>query len=222
VCHHEGYRVERFELTRDSAWSVIGLSALERIVIVMGPTGAGKSTFIEHATRLYGQTIGHRLQACTTDVRAVRVTHPADGYQVVLVDTPGFDSTNRSDEVVLAQIADFLTRNYHGGVHLASIIYLHKISDNRMTWSALKNLPVFGSLCGQVAAPPVILATTMWSHVPEGVGGKREEQLRVDVWKDMGFHGCKIHRFEETYESAWRIIDGRDQTSSRFKFQPER
>ena len=94
---------------------------------VMGPTGAGKSTvricfcplfpscwsfqkFIERATGHDGKTIGHKLRSFTSDIRTVRTTHPTAGYPVLLVDTPGFDDTYRSDVVILVQIADFLVK----------------------------------------------------------------------------------------------------------------
>jgi len=188
----------------------------ERVIVVMGPTGSGKSTFIEYATRQDGQTVGHTLRSFTTDIRAVRVIHPIGGYPVLLVDTPGFDDTYRSDVVILVQIADFLVKIYKGHFDLASIVYLHKISDNRMTGSVLKNLRIFISLCGQKAMPSVVCATTMWSEVPKVKAVEREKELKDDFWKEMVAAGCKVHRFKDTYNSAWGIIgDGteRDQTA---------
>jgi predicted GTPase len=95
----------------------------------MGPTGVGKSTvrlflihirflfcfswlaqFIETATGQDGQTIGHGLRSFTDTIRTVRVTHPMDGKPVILVDTPGFGDTAKSDTKILAMIADWLVR----------------------------------------------------------------------------------------------------------------
>jgi hypothetical protein len=75
-----------------------------------------------------------------------------------------------------------------------------------MSGSAMKNLRIFSSLCGQKAMPYVIIVTTMWGYVSEELGVKREEELKRDVWKDMVADGCKIERFEDTRSSAWRII----------------
>jgi hypothetical protein len=91
-------------------------------------------------------------------------------------------------------------------IHLATIIYLHKISDNRMAGSSLKNLKLFANLCGQQAMPNVILATTMWSDVPAATGVRREDELRKGFWRDLVAAGCRIERFENTHESAWGII----------------
>jgi hypothetical protein len=97
--------------------------------------------------------------------------------------------------------------SYKGKVSIATIVYLHRISDNRMTASVLRNLQVFAGLCGQMAMPNVILATTMWNHVEEAIGARREQQLKETFWKEMLAHGCTIKRFERTHDSAWRIID---------------
>ncbi|CAG8599854.1 12087_t:CDS:10, partial [Acaulospora colombiana] len=94
----------------------------------------------------------------------------------------------------------------NGNYNLAAILYLHRISDNRMAGSPLKNLELFASLCGRSAMPHVVLVTTMWSHVSEKVGAEREEQLKTSFWHDMMEKGCSVRRFEDTHKSAWDII----------------
>lgn len=44
---------------------------------------------------------------------------------IYLVDTPGFDDTNRSDTDVLKAIATWLTKSYAKDVRLNGILYLH-------------------------------------------------------------------------------------------------
>jgi len=179
----------------------------DRIVAVMGPTGAGKSTFIDIATRQDGHTVGHGLQSHTSDIRAVRVPHPTTGHPTVFVDTPGFDDTYKSDTEILSMVAEWLVKTYKEHVNLATIIYLHRITDNRMSGSLLKNLQMFTSLCGQKAMPNVIIATTMWGEIKEANGVRREEELKRDFWHDMVADGCRIERFTYTHPSAWYIID---------------
>jgi len=70
----------------------------------MGLTGAGKSAFIEYATRQDAKTVGHGWRSQTTEVRAVRVPHPVDGHTVVFVDCPGFDDTSKSDAEILTML----------------------------------------------------------------------------------------------------------------------
>ncbi|KZP04214.1 hypothetical protein FIBSPDRAFT_767782 [Athelia psychrophila] len=167
----------------------------------MGPTGAGKSTFIGYATQESSAPVDH-----TSDIRAVRTKRPDDQGSVIFVDTPGFDDTNRSDIEILAQIAGWFVKVYKEKVALSAILYLHRISDNRMAGSPLKNLKMFASMCGQEAMPHVILATTMWSETKLATGERRETELKTTFWADMIAQGCTVQRFEDTYDSAWQIV----------------
>jgi hypothetical protein len=75
-----------------------------------------------------------------------------------------------------------------------------------MTASALKNLRIFATLCGQKAMPNVIIVTTKWSKIAIEEGARRMKELETHFWKDMIVDGCGTARFEDTYESAWNII----------------
>jgi len=179
----------------------------DKIVLVMGPTGVGKSKLIDYATGQNAEIVDHGWQSSTAQIRSLRVAHPTDDYPVVFVDTPGFDHTSMSDMEVVTMIADWLLKAYQGDINIATILYLHRISDNRMSKSAMKNLQIFSSLCGQKAMPNVVIVTTMWSFIPKELGIRREEHLKREVWKDMLGDGCRIGRFEDTYASAWSIVD---------------
>jgi hypothetical protein len=76
-----------------------------------------------------------------------------------------------------------------------------------MAGSLLKNLRMFVSMCGQEAMPNVVIATTMWGEVAKEKGERREKELKETFWKDMLDNGCRVERFEDTYESAWFVID---------------
>jgi len=71
----------------------------------------------------------------------------------------------------------------------------------------LKNLRMFGKLCGDDALTNVILATTMWDRVDRSTGERREEELKKDFWNRMLALGSPAVRFQGTFESAWQIID---------------
>ncbi|KAF9447816.1 hypothetical protein P691DRAFT_760434 [Macrolepiota fuliginosa MF-IS2] len=174
---------------------------------VMGPTGAGKSTFIQTAT---GHTdgVGHGLESCTSDVSAVRMNFP-DGRDVVLVDTPGFDDTKLSDLEVLNIIAKWLKDARQDSLELSGILYLHRISDNRMAGTPLKNLGMFKKLCGDTFFERVILTTTMWPEIGDELKAceSRERELRKEYWVDMIGRGSTTMRFENTPETAWNILN---------------
>ena len=66
---------------------------------------------IDTVTNQRGKRAGSRLESCTTEVRAVRLfNHPVYGDRLVLVDTPGFDDTNKSDLEILQMVSDWLQK----------------------------------------------------------------------------------------------------------------
>ncbi|KAF7970687.1 hypothetical protein HWV62_23290 [Athelia sp. TMB] len=185
---------------------VDSLTEEDVIIAVMGPTGAGKSSFISKAIGGDQETIGHGLESHTRNIRAVRCRHPHDSRSYVFVDTPGFDDTNLSDVDILIEISSWLNATYKRRINITAILYLHRISDNRMTGSALRNMDLFQKLCGNRAARNVILVTTMWDEVDEEVGERREAELRDTFWRTMVAHGSQTVRFSHTPESAWNIL----------------
>jgi len=179
----------------------------DRIVVVVGPTGAGKSTFIVRATGRNPGSVGHGWQSQTSDIQTIRVRHPKENHYVVFVDTPGFDDTYKTDTEILTTIADWFVKKYKGKANFATILYFHRISDNRMSGTAMKNLRLFRSLCGKDAMPNIIIVTTMWSKVTEEEGIEWQTVLKNEVWNDMLDQGCSVERFANTRESAWHVID---------------
>ena len=91
----------------------------------MGATGSGKSSvsrlrpvimtrnpptcpqFINLASGSSLQ-VGNDLESCTDEIRLAD-EFTLDGGAVILVDTPGFDDTSKSDVNILKMIAAFLT-----------------------------------------------------------------------------------------------------------------
>lgn len=131
-----------------------------------------------------------------------------DGRRIWLLDTPGFDDTNRSDADVLQVIASVLIQIAQK-VELAGIIYLHPIVDVRMHGAAQRNLAVLRSLCGQEAYKCVTLVTTMWEQEPanEGIYAKREmDLLMMDQWWG-NMPGATHKRHYGTSDSAQDIIN---------------
>lgn len=90
---------------------------------------------------------------------------------------------------------------------LAGIIYLHRITDNRMAGTPLKNLRMFANLCGDDAIGNVILASTMWRQGKEAIEERREAELKSKYWKGMIDQGSEVVRFHRTFDSAWTIVD---------------
>lgn len=85
--------------------------------------------------------------------------------RIHLVDTPGFDDTNKKDVEVLREIASWLVVSANNDILLSGLVYLHPMTDNRFRGSAMRNLYMFKKLCGERCLPSVVLATTMWDLV---------------------------------------------------------
>jgi hypothetical protein len=135
------------------------------------------------------------------------------GRTVYLIDTPGFDDTNRTDTDVLRDLADFLGATYKKGIKLAGIIYLHAITDNRMRGSQTTNLTLFQELCGTESMSNVVLATTMWDKLTtpdqlnQAIAFEKELHDTPRFWGDMVDEGSRIMRQNDGFRSALEIVN---------------
>ncbi|KAF5334745.1 hypothetical protein D9611_012954 [Ephemerocybe angulata] len=175
-------------------------------IAVMGATGSGKSTFVNLVSGSSLRT-SDSLHSCTEEV-AVTEPFVVDSRKVVLVDTPGFDDTNKSDSDILKLIADFLTSSYKDGHTLTGLIFIHRISDHRMGGISLKNFRTFRKLCGEQTLRNVVIVTNMWSDVEPHLGEERERELATsDVFfKPALDQGTKLVRHDSSAGSALSII----------------
>ncbi|KAG8741176.1 hypothetical protein FRC10_003221 [Ceratobasidium sp. 414] len=158
------------------------------LIALFGGTGVGKSTVrplsINFANDASGGNllVGRDLNSCTREVTRSPVFN-VDGRRVVLIDTPGFDDNEVSDVGTLKQIAAFMSETYGVGQRLTGIVYLHRISDNRMGGSSARTFNLFRRMCGTDTLKNVVIATNMWSNPPTEIEQRREEQLRNDFFK---------------------------------------
>ncbi|KAG6382116.1 P-loop containing nucleoside triphosphate hydrolase protein [Boletus reticuloceps] len=172
------------------------------VILVMGPTGSGKSNFINKLT-------GNTERRTASDLESQDVTPYSISYQglrVVLVDTPSFDDT---DSEILRVIAEWLIQKYPDGtlIKIAGIIYAHRITDDRMSGSAYRNLQMFGRLCGSVPLPRTRLITTMWDQAKDQAATlRRETQLKDEFWRALIDGGATVHRSYNTPNSAQEIV----------------
>ncbi|KAA8913674.1 P-loop containing nucleoside triphosphate hydrolase protein [Sphaerosporella brunnea] len=184
----------------------------EIIIALIGVTGAGKSYFIKQISGLAGVEVGDGLESCTATVQPYTFTY--EGRKITLVDTPGFNDTDRSATQVLKDIfyifniVAWTAASYRVGQLLSGIIYLHRITDIRMDGSALKYLWLFRSLCGESALRNVLLTTTQWSNVDPIKGEERERELKTKgkFWKPPLDRGATLSRFYGDQQSGLELI----------------
>ncbi|XP_006459424.1 hypothetical protein AGABI2DRAFT_141962 [Agaricus bisporus var. bisporus H97] len=132
----------------------------------------------------------------------------AGGKEHLFVDTPGFDDDTRSDTEILTEVADWLKQTYQAGVKLSGILFLHRITDNRMTNTLVRNLDMFENLCGNGAFSNVRFVTTHWDQLKDNNQGiKTEGELRKKYFNTFLCGGSQVHRFQSSFASAWQIIN---------------
>jgi hypothetical protein len=95
---------------------------------------------------------------------------------------------------------------YDENTLLSGLVFLHAISDTRMSGSSVKNLRMFRELCGDQNLRNVTLATTMWSQVSEETGSMREAELQSVFWKDMIDKGSHVDRVRNDAKLDKRLI----------------
>jgi len=133
------------------------------------------------------------------------------GKDVVLIDTPGFNDTdqeNRSDTAILESVMDFMKESWDNKMLLSGIIYLHPLTDARMTGSSIRNLDMFRKLCGDDKLGNVILATTKWDDTPLADATRRQAELESPsgFWSLYIAGGSKVRRFMNTEASALALV----------------
>ncbi|KAI3324518.1 hypothetical protein HD806DRAFT_543222 [Xylariaceae sp. AK1471] len=175
-------------------------SPTEILIVVMGPRGSGKSTYISLAKGSSPNSTGSTVQN-NIGMENHFVSHLGTPYH--LLDTPGFDDELEAD-VVTQQVLLWLEDYYDSGHRRENtiILYLHSIGDPRLYGSIRRSLDAFkGQLSPQIW-PQVVLGTTGWTSMEKqrpGMAEMRELELVTSskFWKDMYGHGAGILRVPE-------------------------
>jgi hypothetical protein len=144
----------------------------------------------------------------TQEVQVYRCRNIIPHTNIYLVDTPGFDDTSCKDTDVLKEIAIWFTTTYKNEIRLSGILYLHRISDIRISVCAKKNLSMFKKLCGPEGIKRVIFLTTFWEKVDATVGDRREAALQNTdgFWGYFVERGARVQRHWNTNDSAMAAI----------------
>lgn len=125
---------------------------------------------------------------------------------MLVIDTPGFDDSNRPDSEILTEIARLLSAQYELGVQLKGIIYIHRITDIRYSRSAIKIFEIFKKICGDRAMKNNLLVTSRWAEVDQVLGSDRERQLKEKFWSYMLNKGSNMSRFYGDRDSAIGLV----------------
>ena len=125
---------------------------------------------------------------------------------VRFIDTPGFDDTDTKDSDILNTIWEYISTE---DLRLSGLLYLHRITDDRVGGTALKNLGMFRKLVGDHGMKNVILVTTMWGKLRQSDDGEarvKELTKTGKFWGGMISSGAIHKRYDGTKEDALRIV----------------
>jgi hypothetical protein len=95
---------------------------------------------------------------------------------------------------------------YDNKTKIAGLIYLHNITQKKMSGSTRLNYEVFHRICGEKAMERVVMATTHWDAIMPTSGEDREQELRV-FWKDILSEGAELMRIQDPQADSHRIVD---------------
>lgn len=127
-----------------------------------------------------------------------------------LIDTPGFDDDRRSDSEALGELAYWLAAAHERDIQLSGIIYLHRITDNRLRGTAHQGLRALKAMCGDQSLHGVVFATTMWDKVaPDLVSEafQRHEELQTRIYNEMGETGSRIVALTAGASDAIELVE---------------
>lgn len=187
-------------------------------LLILGQTGSGKSSSINqllHAPNpplgsgSVAAEVGHNLGSCTSQP-AEYLSEALAGYDVNLIDSPGFDDTHASDAEIVTVIADFLNAHRQRGRFVDGVLFFHRITDVRLSAASVRAIGLLKHLCGKAYLPRVALVTNMWSRNSNiSLSEDREQELLQHPQFWGGFphspHSLQ-YRHWHTPLSAWQIV----------------
>lgn len=149
-------------------------------ILVFGSTGVGKSTIINLLTDYSDNLlVGDSLESCTETIEVASIIYK--DRKMNFFDTPGFDDSRvsatdhlRSLSLTLSAVYDIEEKRKP---HIHGVLYVHRITDNKIARSSMTNLQVVRNLLGEDLLKNLVFVTNMWSNPPEPQQVKREEAL---------------------------------------------
>ncbi|KAL9116169.1 MAG: hypothetical protein Q9227_000539 [Pyrenula ochraceoflavens] len=152
----------------------------------------------------------------TSSVSIFSFNHKAK--TIHLIDTPGFNDTERSESEVLQEIAYWLSTAYgkvdaqpESRFRLNGIIYLHSVADVRWSGSTRRSFNMLRTICGPENYDAIVLTTTFWDQIEKATGSAREKQLLndMDKWGQLVHQSPRslVRRHDQGYKTAIGIID---------------
>ncbi|KAF9035437.1 hypothetical protein BJ165DRAFT_1509614 [Panaeolus papilionaceus] len=181
------------------------------VLLIVGPTGAGKSTFIEALAQDSSLRISsNQLEGFTQTVNTYSLMNvDYANFPISLVDVPGFADTRISMTNIVAMLKAWMQES--GASSLGRILYFTPIHSVRLPGSHRHVLRTFQALTRAKTAGNITIVTSMWDNLWGDSAKQRAEsnfnQLQDTVWKGFVDEGAQIVKFLNTQESALSILN---------------
>ncbi|PPQ87047.1 hypothetical protein CVT24_013060, partial [Panaeolus cyanescens] len=188
-----------------------------------GPTGAGKSSFLEALSGDKSLGISkNQLEPYTKTVVAYEVQNAffklgtSNDDDICLLDSPGFSDSEISEAEIVEMVKQWLADHKANALH--NLLYFCSITDIRFPGSRRKTIEMLKSFIKTSSSSEdltnngsLTVVTTMWDNVWNERSKERAEnkytELKEDIFKDMISKGAAITRFMNTQLSAFEILE---------------
>ena len=144
--------------------------AKEKIVVLLGLTGAGKSSLINGIVGRQECEIGHKTESCTKKLKIVNCLK--DGINYYLIDTPGFDDSKLTEEEIISKLNEL--RNYP---RICTILICLKYNETKLSNTVMNVLKHIMD---------IFPAKDFWEHA-----------IIIRTWCQLGDEDLQDHK--ETY-----------------------
>ncbi|KAF9031581.1 hypothetical protein BJ165DRAFT_864114 [Panaeolus papilionaceus] len=187
-------------------------------VLVVGPTGSGKSSFIEALCNEPQNPplciSKDQLDGVTQKVTFYRlegVSHISE-KPIFLIDTPGFADPKISEIEILDGIKVWREKGEGPRLcYVVRVLYMHPITDVRLPRTRRTCMKIVQSLWGKRNHYRAKVVTTMWDRLAVRSNALAKAEVRFkqieDYWGKWAELDAQVFRFTNTFQSAMDILD---------------